>query len=272
MRRRHHLAEVGLVDAAILLIYVQAGTIPSIVVVAFAVSGALVGGILFAMSESGFNDRFSDHYLTVPIAVTTLALIIGFSFSFVSNRYDQRKTLEEAEANAIGTEYSRADLLPRADADKVKTLLRSYLDLRIEFYDRVDLDGQRRLAERTVRVHDELWKAVLGPAQASPTPVMALVVAGMNDVINSQSYTQAAWWNRMPLSSWAFLLAVALCCNFLIGYGLRGAQSEKRVLFIFPVLITIALTFIADIDAPRRGFIQVEPHNLKALADQLARS
>jgi len=218
------------------------------------------------------DETRNDFTLLLSSSLTLLALIIGFSFSFVSNRYDQRKTLEEAEANAIGTEYARAELLPKADADKVKTLLRSFLDLRIEFYDRVDLDGQRRLAERTVRVHDELWKAVLGPAQASPTPVMALVVAGMNDVINSQSYTQAAWWNRMPLSSWAFLLAVALCCNFLIGYGLRSAKSEKRLLLIFPVLITIALTFIADIDAPRRGFIQVEPQNLKALADQLARS
>ena len=31
-----------------------------------------------------------------------------------SNRYDQRKNFEEAEANAIGTEMLRADLLPLA--------------------------------------------------------------------------------------------------------------------------------------------------------------
>ena len=30
--------------------------------------------------------------------------------------YQQRKNYEEAEANAIGTEYVRADLLPTADA------------------------------------------------------------------------------------------------------------------------------------------------------------
>ena len=32
-----------------------------------------------------------------------------------TTRYDQRKNLEEEEANAIGTEYVRVDLLP-ADA------------------------------------------------------------------------------------------------------------------------------------------------------------
>ena len=46
-------------------------------------------------------------------ALTLLGLIIGFSFSMATGRYDLRKSYEEAEANAIGTEYVRADLLPR---------------------------------------------------------------------------------------------------------------------------------------------------------------
>ena len=41
------------------------------------------------------------------------------------SRYDQRKNYEEAEANAIGTEYVRADLLPGPDAAKVRALLRT---------------------------------------------------------------------------------------------------------------------------------------------------
>jgi hypothetical protein len=32
------------------------------------------------------------------------------------SRYDQRKNYKEAEANAIGTEYLRADLLPGDDS------------------------------------------------------------------------------------------------------------------------------------------------------------
>ena len=49
-------------------------------------------------------------------------------------RYDQRKNYEEAEANAIGTEYVRADLLPAGETAKVQALLRDYLDQRILFY------------------------------------------------------------------------------------------------------------------------------------------
>ena len=54
------------------------------------------------------------------------------------NRYDQRRSMEEAEANAIGTEYLRADLLPTADAARVRQWLIEYLDNRISFYDALD--------------------------------------------------------------------------------------------------------------------------------------
>ena len=53
---------------------------------------------------------------TVQTAILTLlALVIGFTFSMAVTRYDQRKNYEEAEANAIGTEYARADLLAVED-------------------------------------------------------------------------------------------------------------------------------------------------------------
>ena len=62
--------------------------------------------------------------------LTLLALLIGFSFSMAISLYDQRKNYEEAEANAIGTEFGRADLLPAGDSAKVRDLLRKYLDRR----------------------------------------------------------------------------------------------------------------------------------------------
>jgi hypothetical protein len=57
-----------------------------------------------------------DFGFILAATLTMLGLIIGFSFAMATSRYDQRKIYEEAEANAIGTEYVRADLLPAADA------------------------------------------------------------------------------------------------------------------------------------------------------------
>jgi len=50
------------------------------------------------------------------------------------SRYDQRKNYEEAEANAIGTEYVRADMLSVGDAAKIRELLKRYVDQRVLFY------------------------------------------------------------------------------------------------------------------------------------------
>ena len=67
------------------------------------------------------KDAEREDFNTVQAAtLTLLGLIIGFSFSMAISRYDQRKNFEEAEANAIGTEYVRAGLLPAADAAKVR--------------------------------------------------------------------------------------------------------------------------------------------------------
>ena len=53
----------------------------------------------------------NDLSVIVPASLTLLGLIIGFSFSMSTGRYDLRKHYEEEEANAIGTEYVRADLV-----------------------------------------------------------------------------------------------------------------------------------------------------------------
>ena len=63
----------------------------------------------------------------------------------VISRYRQRKNYEEAEANAIGTEYVRADLLPADDATRVRSLLRKYLDERILFYNARDEQQLRQI-------------------------------------------------------------------------------------------------------------------------------
>jgi len=213
---------------------------------------------------SGVSDERNEALsLILGATLTLLALIIGFSFSMATNRYDQRKAFEEAEANAIGTELLRADLLSPADASSVRKLLGDYLDQRIAFYINKDDMRRTRIDERISQLEANLWAVVRVPAQAQPTPIAALVLAGMNDVINSQGYTQAAYWNRIPTAAWFLLAAIALCSNVLFGYRVRNAGKLSLVL---PLVVSISLLLIADIDAPRHGLIHVSPQNLESLA------
>lgn len=211
-----------------------------------------------------------DFNVILTATLTLLGLIIGFSFSMAISRYDQRKNLEEAEANAIGTEYVRADLLPASDAAKVRTLLRNYLDQRILFYrTHDDPPLQQEINTRTAQVQAELWSAVRVPAAAQPTPIVALAVSGMNDVLNSQGYTQAALWNRIPIAAWSLMVAIAICCNVLVGYGMRSVTRGAELLLVLPLVVSIAFMLIADIDTPRHGVIRVIPQNLISLAESL---
>jgi hypothetical protein len=203
-----------------------------------------------------------DFNLVVGATLTLLGLIIGFSFSMALERYDLRKNYEEAEANAIGTEYVRADLLPQADAARVRDLLRQYTDLRIRFYQNVDTEELRKTNVETAKVQAELWMAASRPAMAQPSPVIALAVGGMNDVLNSQGYTQAAWWNRISAAAWGLLLVIAIFSNALVGYGSRRVDFK---LCILPLVVAVSFFLIADIDSPRRGVIRVHAQNLSSL-------
>ena len=210
-----------------------------------------------------------DFNLVLGGTLTLLGLIIGFTFSMALNRDDQRKNFEEEEANAIGTEFVRADLLPAAEGAKVRTLLKAYVDQRMRFYATRDRDALREINAETAKVQAALWSTVAGVAATQPTPVVTLVVAGMNDVLNSQGYTQAAWWNRIPVAAWLLMLAIAVCANLLVGFGARRARREVLLLIVMPLVVAIAFFLIADIDSPRGGVIRVTPQNLHALHDLL---
>jgi hypothetical protein len=185
------------------------------------------------------------------------------------SRYDQRKNLEEAEANAIGTEFLRADVLPPADAAKVRALLKSYLDERVLFYNSRDRAQVNQVNAATSQLQNDLWVAVRGPAQAQPNPISALAVWGMNDVLNSQGYTQAAWWNRIPAAAWVLMGAISICSNILIGFYAYHLRGKGLLALVLPLVLSISFLLISDIDSPRGGIIRVRPQNLLSLAQSL---
>jgi len=218
------------------------------------------------------DDERQDFSTIQAATLTLLGLIIGFSFSMATSRYDLRKNYEEEEANAIGTEYARAGLLPAAESSAVRGQLAKYLGVRISFYTVRGDDALHHVNEDTAHLQTDMWNAVEGSAHAQPTPIVALAVSGMNDVLNSQGYAQAAAWNRIPTSAWALMIAIAVCGCFLVGYGIRQTSARGRtVLIVLPLVVSIALLLIADIDSPRRGLIHVVPQNLLSLSHSVSK-
>ena len=229
---------------------------------------ARIGGRLRHGQRKQQEGSQGDFTLVLGGTLTLLGLIIGFTFSMAVGRYDQRKNYEEQEANAIGTEYLRADLLPAADSAKIRGLLRSYLEQRILFYTSRDEQQLRQINTQTARLETEMWSGVATYASGQPTSVAAaLVAAGMNDVLNSQGYTQASWWNRIPFGAWVLLISIAIFCNLWIGYGAHPGSTS--ILLMLPIALSITIFLIADIDSPRGGVINVRPQNLRSTLESL---
>jgi hypothetical protein len=103
-------------------------------------------------------------------SLTLLGLIIGFTFSMAVSRYDLRKNYEGEEANAIGTEYVRADLLSADDRAKVRQLLIQYLDQRMLFYTVRDEQQLSSIGAETTKLQNEMWSTVQGAVKDSQLP------------------------------------------------------------------------------------------------------
>ena len=225
-------------------------------------------GLTFRKRHHGVADEDTEDFtFIVGATLTLLGLIIGFTFSMAVSRYDQRMNFEEQEANAIGTEYLRVDALPPADAAKIRSQLKLYLDKRIQYYASRDKDAIADINTATMQIQNQLWAAAIAPAKVQPSPLTALAVAGMNDVLNAQGYAQAAWWNRIPAAAWILLVTISVFCNLLIGYGVR--LKSELLFLILPVVLSVSLFLIADIDSPRRGVIHIRAQNLETLAQSL---
>jgi hypothetical protein len=228
----------------------------------------VIGASLLRRRRELHEDVREDFGIILATTLTLIGLIIGFTFSMAISRYEQRKNYEAAEANAIGTEYLRADLLPAADAAKARSLLRLYLDQRVAFYTAGTEKQLWQINARTAQLQTDLWAAVRAAA-AQPTAVVALAVAGMNDVLNSEAYTQAAWWNRIPTSAWLLMGSIAIIAHLLFGYGAQNTKVERILLMVLPLVVSISFLLIADIDSPRSGIIRVIPQNLTSLVESL---
>ena len=126
---------------------------------------------------------------------------------------------------------------------------------------------QKRGEQETTDLQSALWFTAAKPAIAEPTPVAALGVSGMNDVLYSQGYTQAAWWNRIPVGAWALMAVVAIACDLLLGYS--EVRAARTMLLFLPLVVSAAFFLLADIDSPRGGMIHVAPQNLIALSQTM---
>lgn len=200
-----------------------------------------------------------------------LALLLGFTFSQSLQRYDVRSAAVVEEANAIGTAYLRAELLPTETRDASIALMRDYIDVRISA-SAVSLDRQEErdlLLAEGQGMQAKLWQlAVLG-ARASASPATTnLYLQSLNELIDSNTRRDAALNRHVPELVLFLLYSTFILTGGLLGYasGISGRRASNGT-YVLVALIVVLVFIIIDLDRPRRGFIEVDQSSLTDLRE-----
>lgn len=195
-----------------------------------------------------------------------LALLLGFTFSLSLQRYDVRSQAVVAEASAISTAISSADLLPEpARKDARRELLR-YLDLRIAA-GKISLD---RAADRDAVLGklDEslgiLWGSAAAMARVEQSPAnIGTFLQSLNQLATAYNNRNAALDRHVPEIVLFLMFITLVLAASLVGYS--SGISMQRASFAAYTLLTliVCLVFlIIDLDRPRRGLVEVSQQSL----------
>ncbi len=198
-----------------------------------------------------------------------LAFLLAFTFGLAAQRFDTRRQVLLDEANAIGTTYLRAEMLPdRRDA--IRGFLRDYVDTRLEA---VRSGNAAEGIRRSEHLHEQLWAQAVALGENNPTSiVVGLFIQSLNEMIDLHAKrVTAGLRNRIPAAIWGALFAVAVLSLAAMGYqaGLSGTSrsiAELAVALSFSAVILL----IADLDRPQEGTLRVSQQALIDLQQSMS--
>jgi hypothetical protein len=201
-----------------------------------------------------------------------LGLLVAFSFSAAASRFETRRDLITAEANAIGTAKLRLDLLAEDDRTALKALISTYVQGRMESYTRAS-DGERFLAElvEDQALQERIWQRAVAAVRAPDAPPSAamLLLPALNEMFDITTTRAQLLGAHNPPIVYVLLWGSALVAGLLAGHGMNRQARDGRLHELgFAMVLTLALYVIVDFDYPRLGLIRVDGFD-RAIASQV---
>jgi len=154
-----------------------------------------------------------------------LAFILAFTFGLAAARFDARRQTLLDEANAIGTTYLRAGMLPER-GEEVRRLLRDYVAARLEAVRSGNVvEGIRR----SENIQQQVWTEAETVGEKNPNSiVVGLFVQSLNEMIDLHAKrVQTGVRSRIPGAIWLGLFAVAALSLATIGLPRRPERNSQ---------------------------------------------
>lgn len=203
-----------------------------------------------------------------------LAFVLALTFGAAAGRFDLRRDALIGDVNAIQTTYLRAGLVPDPYRTITRSLLRDYVEVRMNMGDVYgDPEQLRLLRARTTAITDMVWKQAEALAAIDTNDINALFSEGISDMVEYQNKRVAFGANfRIPVFVWGILVLSSCISMFIMGFqfGLSGRRSLPAQLSL---VITFALVvqLIYDFDSPGQGFIHLNQQPMIDLHQSLSK-
>ncbi len=231
----------------------------------FAVA-ALLLVVLLACHEVGFrlgcrvakvDDDYKRRVDMIRNAILALVtFLVGFSFAGAGARFIDRQDMIVKEANAIGTAYLRAMLLPEPQRGQLQAELRQYTADRIELLGSYDDSAIRALLVRAGTTQNRFWQ--IGIAGVGTDREFAnFMLPPLNDVIDIHSEHLYAARRHVPSPILVVIVIAAAIGMAMIGFD-NGLVRRRFFLLStsFAVVSAASLWMTIDLDRPRHGFLR----------------
>jgi hypothetical protein len=190
-----------------------------------------------------------------------MGLLIAFTFTGATSRFDARRDLITQHANAIGTAWLRLSLLSGPEEEMARDGFRRYVDTQLEIvrsagHPEKVRAGVARLAE----IQQEIWTTLIAAVNADKSlPLTQAVLPPANEVFDLSTTRIMAARQHPPLTVFIMLAILVLVSGLLAGYGMAKSERQSPLHVLgFAAILSLAVYFILDIEYPRLGLVTID--------------
>lgn len=232
----------------------------------------------YSIGKKNHTKKPANHLSSISALLAGLMALLGillaFSFSMSSSRFDQRKQLIIDESLNIGTAYFRLGLLSDTSLTReVRNILKKYLDHRIKYY---ESGASEKLMNKQMKSAENLqvlvWMKTAEIGKTSPNINTSLISQSLNSMIDITGSISGSMRNHVPQLILLMLIAVSAFTIFTMGYS-HGLALDYNIWFSLGINLIICsiLLLIIDMDTPFIGPIKVDIYSLIDLKNEIER-
>jgi len=217
--------------------------------------------------------KATDGSWTIPDGAGTAAILtmvgflLAFTFATAGSYFNDRRQLVIDDANAIGTTFLRAEHLTEPYRSTARRLLGEYVENR----HLVEKKSFHDFVTVSERLQEQLWTEATAAAQTAPTPITALFIGSLNEMIDlHKKRADTDLWIRIPPMVFAMLAFLSVLAMVMTGYaqGLGGRRYPISTALVIVAYATVFL-LVVDLDRPVKGLFFVSQEPMIELRDSI---